>query len=121
MANHAALQERRQAADLVVEGLAEAPAVVEVQRERVVAEELERLVVMAVHVAREEVEHRHVHQVEEPAALRERRQLPHDVAVVRVCGEHDFFFFFQSQFFVRNRKFILEQTESLSDSGSRKG
>ena len=43
------------------------PPVVQVDGEAVVAEELEGLVVVAVHVAHEEVVHRQVYQVQQPA------------------------------------------------------
>ena len=44
-----------------MEGFAETPAVIKVEGEGIVAEEPEGLVVVAVHVAREKVKHRHVH------------------------------------------------------------
>lgn len=66
--------------------LAEAATVVQVQREAVVAEKPERLVMMAVHVAGEEVKHSHVHEVEQSATLVVGRDLSHERAVVGICG-----------------------------------
>lgn len=65
-------------------GLAEPAAVIEVQGERVVPEDLEGLVVVPIHVTREEVEDGHVHEIQEPPALVVRRQLAHDRAVVGI-------------------------------------
>uniref|UniRef100_A0A182IR36 Uncharacterized protein n=1 Tax=Anopheles atroparvus TaxID=41427 RepID=A0A182IR36_ANOAO len=83
-AQQAALEHGRQDGQLVVERLAEAAPMIEVDRERVVAEDLERLVVVPVHVAGKEVEHAHVHQIEQPAALVVRRDVAHHRAVVSV-------------------------------------
>jgi hypothetical protein len=67
-AQHAALVQRRQDGHLVVAGASEAAAVVQVDGEAVVAEELECLVVVAVHVAHQEVVHGQVDQVQQSAA-----------------------------------------------------
>jgi hypothetical protein len=71
---HAALVQRRQDGHLVVGGAAEAAAVVQVDGEAVVAEELERLVVVAVHVAHQEVVHGQVDQVQQSAAEKKIRK-----------------------------------------------
>ena len=62
VAHHAALTQRRQYGHLVLEGSTERAAVVQVEEERVVAERDHALVVVSVHVAREEVEHGRVDQ-----------------------------------------------------------
>lgn len=71
-----ALYDRSQYAELVVERLAERAAVVEVNGKRVVSKQGERFVMMAVHVAHEEVEHGQVHDVQHPAAAAVRRHAP---------------------------------------------
>lgn len=83
--DHAALDDGREDGHLVVEGLAEAAAVVQVHGEGVVAEQAERLVVVPVHVAHEEVEHGHVHEVEQAPPRVVGRDVLHQRAVVRVC------------------------------------
>ena len=82
--DHAALVHGRQDGHLVVVGLAEAPAVVQVDGVGVVAKDLEGLVVVAVHVAHEEVVDGHVHQVEQPAAVVVGLGFPDDLAVILV-------------------------------------
>ena len=67
LAQHAALVQRRQDGHLVVGGPPQSPPPVQGGGEAVVAEELEGLVVVAVHVAHEEVVHRQVYQVQQPA------------------------------------------------------
>jgi len=67
-AQHAALVQRRQDGHRVVGGASEAAAVVQVDGEAVVAEELECLVVVAVHVAHQEVVHGQVDQVQQSEA-----------------------------------------------------
>lgn len=79
-----ALYDRRQYAELVVERLAERPAVVQVNGKRVVAEQRERLVMMAVHVAHEEVVHGQVHDVQHPATGPVRLRVSDHLAVVRI-------------------------------------
>lgn len=100
---HAALEHRSQDGELVVEGLAEAPPVVQVEGEGVVTEypakntppssnpliartgnSLEGLVVVSIHVTGEEVEDRHVHDVVQPPALVVGRDLSDQGAVVRL-------------------------------------
>uniref|UniRef100_A0A182XTA4 Uncharacterized protein n=1 Tax=Anopheles quadriannulatus TaxID=34691 RepID=A0A182XTA4_ANOQN len=80
----AALQHWRQDGQLVVERFAEPAPMIQMDRERVVAEDFERFVVVPVHVAGEEVEHGHIHQVEQPAPLVVRRYVAHHRAVVGV-------------------------------------
>jgi hypothetical protein len=65
VAQQAALLERRQNGHLVVEGLAKRAAIVDVNYEGLVAERDHALVVVPVHVAREEVEHGQVHEIEQ--------------------------------------------------------
>lgn len=79
-----ALYDRGQYAELVVERLAERPTVVQMNGKRVVAEQRERLVMMAVHVAYEEVEHGQVHEVQHPAATIVRRHVSDYFAVVGI-------------------------------------
>lgn len=67
------LHDRGQDAHLVVESFAERPAVVQVDRKRIVAEEYERFVMVPVHVAHEEVENGQVHDVQHPTARVVRR------------------------------------------------
>lgn len=45
---------------------------------------LERLVMVPVHVADEEIVHGHVHQVEQPSALVVGRDVPHHAAVISI-------------------------------------
>jgi hypothetical protein len=73
-AQHAALIERRKDGHLVVGGASKAAAVVQVDGKAVVAEELERLVVVAVHVAHQEVVHGQVDQVQQSAAETKMRK-----------------------------------------------
>lgn len=80
----AALDDGRQDGHFVEERLAEASTVIQVQREGVVTEHLERLVVMSVHVPCEEVEDGHVHEVEQSPPRVVRRNVPHGRAVVGV-------------------------------------
>lgn len=61
--DEAALEQGCQDGEFIVEGSPEASTVVQMNGEGVVAEDLERFVVMAVHVAGEEVEDGHVHEV----------------------------------------------------------
>lgn len=63
-----ALHDRGQDAHLVVERFAKRPAVVQVDRKRIVAEQDERFVMVPVHVTHQEVEHGQVHDVQHPAA-----------------------------------------------------
>lgn len=57
---------------------------VEVDRGRFVAEQFKRFIVMAIHVPCEEVEHRHVSQVGQPASSVVRRRLFDQLAVIRI-------------------------------------
>lgn len=68
-----ALYNRRQYTVLIVKRLAERATVIQVNRKRVVAEQCERFVMMAVHVAHEEVEYGQVHNVQHSASAIVRR------------------------------------------------
>lgn len=70
-----------------MERTAEASAVVQMQREGGIAERPERLVVVTVHVAREEVEHGHVRQVKHPPTGVVRRDVAHQRAVLVICNK----------------------------------
>lgn len=61
MPDHATLQEGGKDGDLVVERSAKSSSVIQVQGKRVVAENLERLVMVSIHVPHEEVQDSHVH------------------------------------------------------------
>lgn len=69
-----------------MEGSAEAAAVVQMQREGGVAERPKRLVVMPVHVAREEIKHGHVRQVQHSPTRVIRRDVAHQRAVLVICN-----------------------------------
>lgn len=56
------------------------------QCEAVVAEDSEGFVVVAIHVAREKIEHRHVHEIEQSSIFVVRRDLPHQRTIVGVYG-----------------------------------
>lgn len=58
-----ALEQGCQDGEFIVEGSPEASTVVQMNGEGVVAEDFERFVVVAVHVASEEVKDGHVHEV----------------------------------------------------------
>lgn len=79
------LQQWGEDGQLVVERSPEAPPVVQVKGEGVVVEGSESLVVVPVHVAHEEVEHGHVHEVVESRTRVVRADLSHEVTVVRLC------------------------------------
>jgi hypothetical protein len=64
LAQHAALVQRRQDGHLVMVGAPESAPVIQMDGEAVVPEELECLVVVAVHVAHEKVVDRQVYQVQ---------------------------------------------------------
>ena len=78
------LIQRGEDGELVMARPAECPAMVQVYGEGLVAEQFERLVVVTVHVAHEEVEDGEVHQVEESPALVVRTDVLDCVTVVRV-------------------------------------
>lgn len=84
---HATLKQRRQTADLVVVRFTETTSVVQVQGERVIAENLEGLVVVTIHVSGQEVEDRHVHEIQKPSSLVVRWQFSHDRAVFGIYEE----------------------------------
>lgn len=86
LANVTALHDRGQYAELVVERLAERPAVVQVNGKRVVAEHRERLVMVPVHVAHDEVVHGQVHEVQHPTAAVVRRHVSDGFAVTGICA-----------------------------------
>lgn len=79
-----ALHDRGQYAELVVERFAERPAVVQMNGKRVVTEQRERLIMMAVHVAHEEVKHGQVHEIQHPAATVVWRHASDDFAVIGI-------------------------------------
>lgn len=82
--NDATLQEGRQDGRLVVKRFPKASSVIQMQCEAVVAEDSEGLVVVAIHVAREKIEHRHVHEIEQSSIFVVRRDLPHQRTIVGV-------------------------------------
>lgn len=57
---------------------------VQMNGERVVSEDLERFVVMAVHVPDEEIKHRHVHQVQQSTVFVVRGNVTDHGAVVGI-------------------------------------
>jgi len=62
--NHAALVQRSQDGHFVVVGFAEATAMVEVDRERMDPEGLERVEVVPIHVPDHEIKHRQIYHVQ---------------------------------------------------------
>ena len=61
------------------------PAVIKVDEECFIAEKYDGLVVVSVHVAHEEVQHRHVHDVIQATTLVVWGNLLHHLTVVVIC------------------------------------
>jgi len=82
--NHAALVQRSQDGHFVVFGFAEAPAVVEVDGERIVPEGLECLEVVPIHVPDHEIKHRQIYHVQQSSAMVVRVYIFNSITVIVV-------------------------------------
>jgi len=83
-ADHATLVEGGKDRELIMAGSTKGSSVVEVNRERIVSKALESLIVVAVHVAHQEVKDGEVHQVQQTATLIIRVNVPNDITVIRI-------------------------------------
>lgn len=84
MSDQTALVDGRQDRHLVVEGFTKPSTMVQMQWGRVVPKHLKRFVMMSVHVSHEEVENRHIHDVQKSPPFIIRVDLLHEITVIVV-------------------------------------